>query len=156
MGQSESSRFDDDDNGNSLGGKIKGWAVKLILAGVVVAAIMYAIDWKTARAMVKIWPATSELSDKTRVIVDPAAQGVNEEKGIIPGLILTVEDTISNQSDVTGKKDTQGKATGTVKIFNNYTTEQRLVKNTRLEAEKVNLIRRWPPTKLLGFGPRKI
>jgi len=136
MGQPEGYKADKGSDGGSFGSKAKGWVVKLVLVGAVIVAVMYAVDWKTAHAKVQIWPATSELSDKTQVMVDPSAQGVNEEKGVIPGLMLTVEDTISGQTDVTGKKDTQGKSTGTVKVFNNYTTEQRLVKNTRLEADK--------------------
>jgi len=62
------------------------------------------IDWKTARANVKIWPTTTILSDKTQAIVDPSIQEVNLEKGTIPGLIITAQDTITGQSPVTGKK----------------------------------------------------
>jgi hypothetical protein len=138
MGNRES--FSIEDDAGSSGSKIRGWLVKLFLAASLIAAVMFAIDWKVARAVVKVWPATSILSEQTQVTVDPAAQSVDQEKGVVPGLVLTVEDAITGSTEVTGKKDTQGKATGTVKIFNNYTSQQRLVKNTRLQAplEKFN------------------
>jgi len=137
MGNREGFALEDDDSGGS---NIKNWAIRLLVAGALVALVMFAIDWKIARAVVKVWPATTALSEQMRVVVDPAAQSVDREKGVIPGLMLAVEDTITGETEVTGKKDTQGKATGTVKIFNNYTSQQRLVKNTRLQAplEKFN------------------
>ncbi len=133
MGRPDGLSLEEDDE-DSFGVKIKGWLVKLLLVCAVIAAVMFAVDWKMAYAVVKIWPATSELNDATRAVIDPSAQAVNTEKGIIPGLVLSAEDTIGGQAEVTGKKDTQGKSTGAVKIFNNYTAQQRLVKGTRLQA----------------------
>jgi hypothetical protein len=113
---------------------LKGWGWKLILAAVVVAAAMYAWDMRFAKAVIKVWPATSELKQETKVIVDTAVQTVDESKSLIPGFAISVENTINGEFPVTGTKNVQGKAQGVVKIFNNYTASQRLVKGTRLQA----------------------
>ncbi|MFZ3073578.1 MAG: hypothetical protein WA093_00375 [Minisyncoccales bacterium] len=112
----------------------KGLILKLALAVAFVALAMYGLDLKFAKAIVKIWPATSILRQDVKVGVDPATLEINREKNLIPGFAISVSNTIKGEFPVTGKKDVQGMAQGTVKLFNNYTTAQRLVKGTRLQA----------------------
>ena len=116
------------------GGFLKGLLFKLAAAVAVIMLAMYGVDVKFAKAVVKIWPATSDMRQEIKVGIDPAATSIDKAKFIIPGLVVSVEDTIKGESLATGKKDVQGKAQGTVKLFNNYTVAQRLVKGTRLQA----------------------
>ena len=97
----------------------KGLAWKLALVVVVAFAIMYAVDLRTAKAVVKIWPATSSLRDEVKITVDPGVKDVDPAKNTVPGLMMMFDDTIKGESTVTTMKDTKGKAQGTVKIFNN-------------------------------------
>jgi hypothetical protein len=116
------------------GGGFKGLLWKLGVVVVVVLAVMYAADMKMARAVVSIWPETSVLAEETKIIVDASAKAVDAGNSTVPGLMIMFDDTIKGESPVTTMKDTKGKAQGTVKIFNNYTAEQPLVKGTRLQA----------------------
>lgn len=131
-------KIEDTDNKNSKqsgkGGFFKGLVLKLAVAVAVVALAMYGWDLKFAKAVVKIWPETSTLRQEVKVGIDPAVLAVDKVKNMIPGFAISVEDTIKGEFAVTGKKDVQGKAQGTVKLFNNYTLAQRLVKGTRLQA----------------------
>ncbi|MFA6376431.1 MAG: hypothetical protein WCX69_03480 [Candidatus Paceibacterota bacterium] len=113
---------------------VKGLVLKLALAAGVVLAAMYGFDLKFANAVVKIWPETSDLRKEVNVAVDPGVQSIDQEKKSIPGLSMSVEDTVKGEFPATGQKNIQGKAQGTVKLFNNYSTTQRLVKGTRLQA----------------------
>lgn len=114
---------------------LTGLLTKLVFAAAIVGAAMYGFDVKFAKAVVKIWPATSELREETKISVNPTVASVDRAKNAIPGYTVSVEKTVKGESEVTGRKNVQGKAQGSVKIFNNYTSAQRLVKGTRLEAD---------------------
>lgn len=116
------------------GNVFKGWPLKLAVTFGLVALAMYGIDLKFAKATIKIWPATNPLTGEAKIIVDSGAKEIDKDRKVIPGIAVSVEDTISGDAPATGKKNVQGKAQGTVKIFNNYTASQRLVKGTRLQA----------------------
>jgi len=116
------------------GGVFKAWPLKLAVVLGLAAAAMYAADLKFAKATIKIWPETSDLRQETKVIVDTAAKSVDTAKNIIPAITVSVDDTVTAEAPATGKKSVQGKAQGAIKIFNNYTTIQRLVKGTRFQA----------------------
>jgi hypothetical protein len=113
---------------------VGGMVFKLVLGVVVVLLAMYGLDLRFAKAVVKIWPETSDLSQNVKVAVDPTVQAVDETKNLIPGFNVAVEETVKGSSPATGQKNVQGKAQGTVKLFNNYTAAQRLVKGTRIQA----------------------
>lgn len=124
------SRFQPSGKKNWVG----GLALKLGLVLAVVLLVMYGLDLRFAKAVVKIWPETSDLNQSVKVVVDPTVQAVDETKNLIPGFNVSVEETVKGTSPATGQKNVQGKAQGTVKLFNNYTTAQRLVKGTRIQA----------------------
>ena len=113
---------------------VGGLVLKLVLGVAVVLLLMYGLDLRFAKAVVKIWPETSVLNQSVKVAVDPTVQVVNKTKNLIPGYNVIVEETVKGTSPATGQKNVQGKAQGTVKLFNNYTTAQRLVKGTRIQA----------------------
>jgi len=112
----------------------KGLLLKAGIVVVLMLALMYGLDIKFAKAVIRIWPATSDMRQEVKIAVDPAITSIDKSKNAIPGLMVSIEQTIKGQSPVTGKKDVQGRATGMVKIINGYSTEQKLVKGTRLQA----------------------
>jgi hypothetical protein len=119
---------------NGKGSFLKGLFWKLGLAAAVILLAMYGWDAKFAKAVVKIWPETSVLKQEVKVAVDTSIGEINNGENAIPGFAIVAEKTVTGDFPVTGKKSAQGKALGTVKLFNNYTAAQRLVKGTRLQA----------------------
>lgn len=116
------------------GSFLRGLLLKLAIFVVVVLGAMYAIDLRFAKAVVRIWPETSVLAQESKVIVDVAAKSADLEKGSVPGITILFDDAIKGESAVKTMKKSLGKAQGMVKIFNKYTSTQRLVKGTRLQA----------------------
>lgn len=130
-------RFDAEDAQRDNGGKaefLKGlfWKFAAIAAAVFLA--MYAIDYKFAKAEIKIWPHVSEFRQEINAGIDTSIGEVDLENKLIPGYLITAENTITQETPATGQNSRQAKARGTIKIFNNYTVAQRLVKGTRLQA----------------------
>ncbi len=116
------------------GGFFKGLPLKIGVFIAVILAGMYFWDAKFAQAVIKIWPETSVLSHETRVAIDLSVGQIDLARGTIPGFTITAEKIVAGDAPATGTKSAQGRARGAVKIFNNYTNPQTLVKNTRLQA----------------------
>ncbi len=116
------------------GGFWPGIVWKLAIAAAVIAGAMWAIDSKFAKAQISIRPQTFEFKQELKVAVDSSIGDIDRVKNAIPGFMIAVEKEIVGDAPVTGKKDSQGRAQGEIKIFNNYTAAQRLVKGTRLQA----------------------
>lgn len=125
---------EDSEEESGKGSFLKGLLWKLSVVAVVILLTMYFIDSKFAKAQVKIWPQVSEFQQNLNVGIDTSVSEINLEKNLIPGYVITAESVVTRESPATGQKLQQGKAQGTVKIFNNYTNPQRLVKGTRLQA----------------------
>jgi hypothetical protein len=113
---------------------ITGLLWKFAILAAVVFTVMYVVDMRYARAVVRIWPETSVLAQDAKITIDTAAKGIDAAKNIAPGIIITADETIKGDSAVTTRKDVQGRAQGTIKIVNNYTAAQRLIKGTRFQA----------------------
>ncbi len=137
-------RFDASDaeksGGVKIGGFIKGLAWKLPVLAAVLLLAMYGIDSKFAKAEVKIWPHISDFRQELNVSVETSIGDIDLEKRLIPGYLISAENIIAHETPATGENARQAKAKGTVKIFNNYTGTQTLVRDTRLQAplEKFN------------------
>jgi hypothetical protein len=116
------------------GGFFKKWLWRVGAVIAAILAMMYFWDAQFARAVIKIRPETSPLSRQMRVVVDSSAGHIDIDRGAIPGFSLAAEKTVAGNAPATGTKDAQGKAQGSVKIFNNYIKAQTLIKGTRLQA----------------------
>jgi len=92
------------------------------------------IFWIVSKVKIEIWPKVKALSFEVEVALDKEIQGIDFEKRILPAQVLTVEDSFSDEFLATGKAKKEEKAQGVVRIFNNYTSDQVLVANTRLQA----------------------
>jgi hypothetical protein len=115
-------------------GFLKKWGWRIAVAAVAALAGMYFWDANFARAAVKIWPQTESFAREMHVLVDPAIGEVDAVRAAVPGFVISAEKTVSADSPATGTKSAQGKAQGSVKIFNDYSNVQTLIKNTRLMA----------------------
>ncbi len=115
-------------------GFLKRWGWKIAAAAFAMLAGMYFWDANFARAAVKIWPQTENFAREMRVLVDPTIGEIDTARAAVPGFVISAEKTVSADSPATGTKSAQGKAQGSVKIFNDFTKAQTLVKNTRLMA----------------------
>ena len=122
--------FTDDDSP----GFLKKWGWKIVAIAVAVLAGMYFWDANFAHATVKIWPQTENFAREMHVLVDPAIGEIDTVRAAVPGFVISAEKTVSADSPATGTKSAQGKAQGSVKIFNDYTNPQTLIKNPRLMA----------------------
>lgn len=99
-----------------------------------VALLMFAVDYRFGRAVIKIWPATELAQADAKISVDPAAKEIVFERKAIPGIAVTAEKNFAEEFTASGEKSNQAKAGGTIKIFNDYSSPQRLIKGTRFQA----------------------
>ncbi|MFH1401867.1 MAG: hypothetical protein ABIG40_02805 [Parcubacteria group bacterium] len=94
------------------------------------------------RAEIKIWPEVeiSDLSEK--VLASTAETSVDPQKKIIPAKIFTEEKTFSQEFSATGKTQEGQKASGQIRVYNNYSdVPQTLIKNTRFISAEGKLFR---------------
>ena len=111
-----------------------GFFVNLAVVLAVFFAVMYMIDARYARAIVAITPQTDQVIADKQISVDTKLTAPDVVKQSIPGINATIDKDFSGDFKSTGKASTQAKATGAVKVTNNFTTAQRLIKGTRLQA----------------------
>jgi hypothetical protein len=103
------------------------------VAALLVASFLF-FDYKLAKAAITIKPQTESLKSEAQLIVDSSVKTGDFAKKVIPGTIITAEKTFSDDFQSSGKKNSQNKALGTVKIYNNFSAPQRLIQGTRLQA----------------------
>lgn len=107
---------------------------KIAVVLIVVLGAFIFLDNKLAKATITIWPETEDLKSEVQLTVDSSQKEPDLAKKAIPGTVITAEKTYSDDFLATGKKNSQNKAQGTVKIYNNFSIAQRLIKGTRLQA----------------------
>lgn len=116
-----------------LGG-VGGLFLKLALILAVIVAVLWVIDARYASAVITITPQAQEVSATKQIFVDTKLSAADLVKQAIPGVVLSIDKEFSGDFKSSGKANTKAKATGTVKISNNFTAVQRLIKGTRLQA----------------------
>jgi hypothetical protein len=89
---------------------------------------------------IKISPIISQNDFSLDFSFDTTISNSDSKMKILAGKIFESEEVFSNEFDATGKIKKEEKATGIVRIFNDYNKDQFLVSNTRLQApiEKFN------------------
>ncbi len=70
------------------------------------------------KADIEIWPKTEVLSLQENIKADKSVTAVDFEKKVIPAQYIEVEQDGSQQFQATGSASNDGKATGTIKIYN--------------------------------------
>jgi hypothetical protein len=77
------------------------------------------------KAEIKIKPKESAMSLKDAVTIDLSAKNYNFENKIIPGVIFEDERAMEKDFSATGKSTAEKKATGTIVVYNEYSTASR-------------------------------
>lgn len=98
----------------------RGFPKKEVLIGGGVVALLLAVYLYggLARATVEISPVTQTLSFQEKISVDTSYENVNLLKKIIPARLLVEEKQGSQEFPATGSASNDGKATGTIKVYN--------------------------------------
>ncbi len=91
-----------------------------------------------SKAEIEVWPKTEILPLQVKISLDSSLKEIDILGKAIPAEIIEVEKTVSEEVAASGKKMKEEKATGVVRIYNDYTYQQILVAGTRLQppAEK--------------------
>jgi len=113
------------------------WPVSTILLLLCLAGASYFLI--KPKTEISIWPRKSPLAVKTQVLVSKnASQGAD----IIVGEIKTQECSSSQEFPATGARSVGTKASGTIRVYNAYsTTPQILIANTRFVSDNGKLFR---------------
>jgi hypothetical protein len=127
---------------NKSGGFKKGLLFTLVF---LIVGVLF-LQFVAANVKVEIWPETESLALEEKISVDSSAAKVDLASMVIPGKIFETEKSDSQQFTVSGKVQKEKYAQGTIRVFNNYSSSQTLVVNTRFQ----------PPTeKVLYFRSTK-
>jgi len=98
----------------------------LIIAGIVAY-------FSLSRAEIEIWPETEIKSFETELKVDKSIKNIDFSANLIPGVVFEESGTFPQEFNASGKKSTEKKAEGTIKVFNDYQNDQILVAQTRFQ-----------------------
>lgn len=124
----------------SLGGGLRKWVIGLLALSFLVFVLCTTFVFPHAK--VTVFPAKSTKSAAFTLTVDKDIASVGAEKDLIPAEIFSLEKEKSQQFAATGKKETESKAQGTIKIYNAYSSEpQTLVRTTRFLSKQGKLFR---------------
>lgn len=93
--------------------------------------LIFAFFHFNARVEIEVWPKSRSLSFEKEVLVDTEILRSNFVEAIIPGQIFSKEQTISQDYQSSGKGWDESKASGQIKVVNNYLLHQTLVEKTR-------------------------
>jgi hypothetical protein len=93
-----------------------------------------------AKAQVRVWPYTREITTQARVTAQTDI--ATDEKKSILALVINGEKSLTRLFPATGTSTEQGRAKGTIRVFNGFSTfPQKLVAQTRFLSEDGKLFR---------------
>ena len=96
------------------------WGTVLAVAGLLVVIMAVYLFFKLPKVNIEIWPKVETLSFEQEITADKSADLVDLSLNIIPAEYFTEEKTESQEFSATGNASNEGKATGTVTIYNKY------------------------------------
>jgi len=131
----------------------KGKGIKIGSAFVLLAVLIF-LFFNLPKAEISIWPETESVDLSFTVTVDEEANEANLTDKVIPGEILEVEKSVSENFTATGKATKEGKAEGIVTVYNEYSTQpQVLIATTRFISTEGKLFR--TPTRVVVPGGKQ-
>lgn len=92
----------------------------LLAAGVLVVVIAVYLFFKLPKADIEIWPKTEVLNYQQTITADNTVELNDLTNKIIPAQYLEEEKEETQEFQATGSASDEGKATGTIKIYNKY------------------------------------
>jgi hypothetical protein len=96
------------------------WKYFLIAAAIVVIVLSVFLYFKLQRATVEIWPKVDEISSSQVITADESIDNVDIKQAVIPAQHFQEEKSGSQEFSATGNASNEGKATGTITIYNKY------------------------------------
>jgi len=94
------------------------WRPVIAVSGVLVLFLLIALFLKLPKANVQLWPKTEVLEYTQKVTIDKTAGSIDLDNNIIPALYLEEEKSGSQEFPATANATNEGKATGTITIYN--------------------------------------
>ncbi|MDO8660032.1 MAG: hypothetical protein Q7K54_05565, partial [Candidatus Parcubacteria bacterium] len=92
----------------------------LVVSGVLILILFSFLYFKLQKVSVEIWPKTEVLSFKEQLMADNSVETVNFDNKTIPAQYLKEEKDLWQEFPSTGSASNDGKAEGTVIIYNSY------------------------------------
>jgi hypothetical protein len=100
---------------------------KVILSFLILLLVSaFIFSFQFSKAEIKIWPEVEEVNFVEIITVDTKAENLDLNKKTIPGKFFETEETFSNSFTSSGK--VLKKAEGTIRLFNEYTTQDEVWK----------------------------
>lgn len=88
--------------------------------GIVLVVLMAYLFFKLPKADIEIWPKVETLSFKETITADKSIDTIDSVKAIIPAQYFETSKTISQDFPATGNASNEGKAGGTITIYNKF------------------------------------
>ncbi|MEK7541183.1 MAG: hypothetical protein AAB529_03060 [Patescibacteria group bacterium] len=98
--------------------------------GILVLISIGVLYFKLQKANIEIWPKTESLSFKEQVLVDNSVDLINSNSKIIPAQYFEEEKDLWQEFSATGNASDNGKAGGTIVIYNKYSPASALTLKT--------------------------
>jgi len=132
---------------------LKGKGIKIGSAFLLLAVFIF-LFFYLPKAKISIWPETESVDLSFTVTVDEEANEANLTDKVIPGEILEVEKSVSEDFTATGKATKEGKAEGIITVYNEYSIQpQVFIATTRFISAEGKLFR--TPTKVVVPGGKQ-
>lgn len=119
--------------GNDITGPKRFYLKGLILGLVFIILTVIFNLFFVSKIKIEIWPEAEVINLNEIITVDLNVSGPDFEAKVIPGKIFNAQRSISQKFISSGKVQKEEKATGIIRVYNNYHLTQSLVINTRFQ-----------------------
>ena len=104
-----------------------------------------------SKAEITYWPETEDVSVETTLTIDISTDSIDVLGRMIPGTFFESEKTITETFPASGRASKEGKASGKITVYNEYSTDsQTLIATTRFISTDGQIFR--TPTKVVIPG----
>jgi len=108
------------------------WKPVIAICGVGILVLCGFLYFKLQKATVEIWPNVETLNFSQKIVADKSANDISLTDDVIPAKYVEVEKTETQQFSATGNASDEGKAGGTVTMYNTSSTALTLKSGTHL------------------------
>lgn len=120
----------------------------------ILLAVLIFLFFYLPKAVIVIWPETENADFSLTVTIDGGANDISLANRVIPGNMFEVEKSVSDDFSASGRATKEGKAEGTITVYNEYSTQsQVLIPTTRFISTEGKLFR--TPTRVVIPGGRQ-
>ncbi len=127
--------------------KSPGFKKFLLFSGVGLAGLgaIFALLWTVPKATVRLTVRSENLVRSFELTASPSATAIDQEKRILPAVLIEVEEKGEQKAEATGKKEKGTKAEGEITIYNWTDDEKTFPRDTavtliRIEGEKLKFL----------------